>query len=108
MGLGRCPGVRAPSWLSQPPSSSQLSPALPDAYVLEVTDNAPTDSQKLNPKGKKIHGCQLTGIQEQLLVSQGRWPDSQKEPREGLIFADVANFQALASGRVAEMCFWRH
>lgn len=30
-----------------------------------------------------MHGCQLTGIQEQLLVSQGRCPDRQEGPREG-------------------------
>lgn len=70
-------------------------------------ERLPTDCQKLNPEGKKIHGLQFTGIQEQLLVSQGWWPGRQEEPEKELAFAEVANFQALASDGAAEMCLWR-
>lgn len=31
-------------------------------------------------------------------MSQGRWPDRREEPRGGLVFAEVADFQALACG----------
>lgn len=90
-----------------PPSASQLA-LLSSAGCRGAGGDrhSPTDSQKLNPEGKKIHGCQLTGIPERLLVSRGRWPDRPEEPREGLAFAEVANFQALPSGRAAEMCLW--
>lgn len=29
---------------------------------------------------------------------QGRWPDKREEPRGGLVFAEVADFQALTCG----------
>lgn len=35
---------------------------------------------RFNPEGKKIHDCQLTHSQWQLLESQGRWPDRREEP----------------------------
>lgn len=40
-------------------------------------------------------------------MSQGRWPDRREEPRGGLAFAEVANFQALACAGTAAVCLWR-
>ena len=40
-------------------------------------------------------------------MSQGRWPDRREEPRGGLVFAEVADFQALACGGAAAACSWR-
>ena len=30
-------------------------------------------------------------------MSQGRWPDRREEPRAGLVFAELADLQALSS-----------
>ena len=40
-------------------------------------------------------------------MSQGRWPDRREEPRGGLVFAEAADFQALACGGAAAACSWR-
>lgn len=98
---GTCPFLAVTVLLSLPalPASARCRGVGGDRY-------SPTDSQKFNPEGKKIYGCQLICSQEQLLMSQGRWPDRQ-EPREGLAFAEDADFQALACGGAAEMCLWR-
>lgn len=82
---GTCPFLTVTVLLSLPtlPVSAGRRRAGGDRY-------SPTDSQTFNPEGKKIHGCQLTCSQEQLLMSQGRWPDRQEEPRGGLAFAEGA------------------
>lgn len=98
---GTCPFLVVTVPLSLPAllASARCRGAGGDRYSL-------TDSQKFNPEGKKIRDCQLTCNQEQLLMSQGRWPDRQEEPREGLASAEDADFQALSCGRAAEMCLW--
>lgn len=54
---------------------------------------------RFNPEGKKIHDCQLTHSQWQLLESQGRWPDRREEP-----FAAAADSQGLASSEAEKKC----
>lgn len=106
-GPGEVPGGTCPFLVVTVPLNPPALPASAKCRRAGGDRYSPTDSQKFNPEGKKIHGCQLTGSQEQLLMSQGRWPDRQEEPREGLAFAEDADFQALSCGGAAEMCLWR-